>query len=77
MGTIILASDCPFSREALKGYENAYFFNPFKPKELADLMEKVILGKIIKKATNNIVNKSNNGWKSIIDTIIQKGDEKN
>ncbi|MDR3645839.1 MAG: glycosyltransferase, partial [Clostridia bacterium] len=27
MGTLVLASDCPFSREVLEGYENAYFFD--------------------------------------------------
>ena len=48
-GTIVLASDCPFSHEILDGYENAYFFDPFKPAELADLMRKVIAGEIVKK----------------------------
>lgn len=47
MGTLILASDTPFSREVLNGYENAYFFDPFDESALADLMEKVILGKIV------------------------------
>ena len=38
-GTIVLAADTPFAREVLDGYENAYYFDPFKPEELADLME--------------------------------------
>ena len=46
MNTLILASDCPFCREVLKGYENAYYFNPFCEEELALLMEKVIRGEI-------------------------------
>ncbi len=45
-GTMILASDCPFSREVLEGYENVRFFDPFNETELADLMEKVISGEI-------------------------------
>lgn len=48
-GTVVLASDCPFSHEILDCYENAYFFDPFKPAELADLMRKVIAGEIVKK----------------------------
>lgn len=31
----IIASDCPFSREVLDGYERAEFFNPFDHKELS------------------------------------------
>lgn len=50
-GTVILASDCPFSHEILDDYENAYFFDPFKPEELADLMKKVVDGVIVKKKT--------------------------
>lgn len=46
LGTLIIASDCPFSQEVLAGYENAYFFNPFSPEELAALMEKVIKGEL-------------------------------
>jgi glycosyltransferase involved in cell wall biosynthesis len=42
IGTIIIASDCDFSKEILEGYENAYFFDPFSPKELSDLMYRVI-----------------------------------
>jgi len=51
-GAIVLASDCPFSREVLNGYENAYLFDPFNPKELACLMEKVITSQIVKRNTN-------------------------
>lgn len=46
MKTLVLASDCPFSHEVLEGYNNAYYFNPFSPAELADLMEKVIVGEL-------------------------------
>ncbi len=37
--TIILAANCPFSREILEGYDKAYFFDPFNANELKTLME--------------------------------------
>lgn len=45
-GGMILASNCPFSKEVLDGYENAYFFNPFSVNELSKLMEYILLGDI-------------------------------
>lgn len=36
---VILASNCAFSKEILEGYENAWFFDPFDAKELANLIE--------------------------------------
>lgn len=36
--TPIIASDCSYSHEVLDGYGNAYFFDPFNSKELADKM---------------------------------------
>lgn len=78
MGTIILAADCPYSREVLEGYKNAYFFNPFKPKELADLMEKVIQGKIKKEKEMVYGNKREvtDSWKKITDCILELGQDK-
>ncbi len=38
-GAVIFASDCPFSREIVRGYENAYLFNPSDAGELTGLME--------------------------------------
>lgn len=46
-GDIIFSSDTEVSREILAGYENAYFFDPFSPGDLADLMEKQLRGEII------------------------------
>ena len=60
--SIILAADCDYSREVLAGYENAYFFNPFKPEELAILMKKIISNDIIKKETKSIYSKEIIGW---------------
>ena len=45
-GCIILVADCEYSREVLKDYKKAYYFNPFSPKELAGLMKKVINGEM-------------------------------
>ncbi len=43
-GVPVLSSDTPASREVLKDYVNAAFFDPFSPRQLADLMEKVLNG---------------------------------
>ncbi len=45
-GNPILAADTAFAREILKDCSNAYFFDPFRAGELAELMEKVISGEI-------------------------------
>ena len=42
VGGRVLASDCPFCHEVLKGYGQAAYFDPFKPEELAELMAKAI-----------------------------------
>lgn len=47
VGGRILASDCPFCHEVLKGYEGVRYFDPFKPEELADLMEQAISHRIL------------------------------
>lgn len=66
-GSIVLASDCPFSREILEGYQNAYYFNPFESNLLADLMSKVVLRSII--ASNNVPSSEMQvtcGWGNIL-----------
>jgi len=47
IGTLILAADTSFAREILDGYKNAYFFDPFLPDALAELMRQVMDGTII------------------------------
>ncbi|HOO28743.1 MAG TPA: glycosyltransferase, partial [Lachnospiraceae bacterium] len=49
-GTVIFASDCPFCHEVLENYEDAYYFDPFQPKELAALMEQSIKGELVRRA---------------------------
>lgn len=70
VGTIVLASDCPFSREVLENYENAYFFDPFKPEELAALMERVMTGDIEKKVPAREANDSRGSWPRILEEVI-------
>lgn len=64
---IILAADCPFSREILGDYENAYFFNPFDVQELVLLMEQVLTGKILHMKRTNAIAEIDQ--KSIIDLL--------
>ena len=53
-GTIIFASNCPFCHEILDGYADAYYFDPFDPVALAELMEKAVRGEITKSNERNI-----------------------
>ncbi len=68
-GAIVLASDCAFSREVLKDYPDAYFFNPFSPEELAGLMKKVIEGEIEQKGAQYDVEKTSS-WQEILDLLV-------
>lgn len=68
--SLILAADCQYSRESLNGYTNAYFFNPFQPNELADLMEKAIR-KEIKLCAQSKSEDNQDGWNVIIDRIVR------
>ncbi|MGH2317014.1 glycosyltransferase [Planococcus sp. SE5232] len=72
IGSIILAADCPYAREVLGNYENAYFFNPFSPKELAILMEKVLNSEIKKIEVEKKVEKTINSWQEVIKVIKQE-----
>ena len=73
MGGIVLASDCPFSREVLDGYENAYFFDPFCPEELADLMKRVIAGEIVKKDISPTNVPERNSWRDVAAQVLKAG----
>ena len=73
-GSIVLASDCPFSREILDGYRNAYYFDPFDADILADLMSKVVSGRIV--AVKNIESAAIEnacGWASVVSIIEMCG----
>ncbi len=67
-GALILAADTEFAREILDGYANAYYFDPFKPIELFELMHKVISGEIVKQRI--VENKPiENTWGEIINLL--------
>ncbi len=72
LNSLILASNCPFSHEILKDYKNAYFFDPFNPVELADLMEKVIIGEIKKVESDDLFENGEDGWLGIIEYLYQQ-----
>jgi len=46
MKAVVLASDMPFCRESLEGYENAYFYGIHDAEKLASLMKQVIQGEL-------------------------------
>lgn len=46
-GDLILAADTDFSRELLNGYDNVYYFKYDDAVHLAELMQNVMLGKIV------------------------------
>lgn len=70
MNCIILVADCEYARETLGNYANAYFFNPFNPEELANLMRDIINGKI-KKSDTAIEIHSQSNWKNVINRFQQ------
>lgn len=74
VGTLVLASDCPFCREVLKDYVNGYYFDPFDAASLADLMEDVYHGKITRRplpAAKADVTEEN-GWGAVMDVLLQE-----
>ena len=72
LGAIVLASDTPFSRELLKDYKNAYFFNPFDATQLANLMKQVVCKDIVKLETNEKSESFVDSWELIIEQITKQ-----
>ncbi|MBR4169506.1 MAG: glycosyltransferase [Lachnospiraceae bacterium] len=71
VGSLVLASDCPFCREVLAGYENAYYFDPFDAKALAELMEDVMTGKIRHEKPVSPVNGRQNSWEQVVNVLTE------
>ena len=71
-GTIVLAADTPFAREVLDGYENAYFFDPFRPAELARLMEQVTIEEIVKKDIAPDNKTASQGWETVLEQVLRR-----
>jgi glycosyltransferase involved in cell wall biosynthesis len=79
VGGRIIASDCPFSHEILDGYGRAVFFDPFDPGKLAEIMEKSMSGDEFRQVQDkgDIIDRSESGWKRIIDIIINLAEDPN
>lgn len=73
VGGVILAADCEYAHELLKGYQNAYFFDPFSPEQLAMLMEKVISGQIYPRISVSDDTHCENGWAVLVGSICSEG----
>lgn len=70
VNSLILASDTPFSREVLKNYENAFFFNPFNEEELANLMIDSVRGKLIRKNQRDKLFLEDNTWEKVYRVLV-------
>lgn len=70
VGTMVLASDCAFSKELLDGYQNAYFFPPFEPKILAKFMYQVMRGEICLQHVNESCHLKNHSWELVTNTLL-------
>lgn len=72
IGTLVLASDCPFCREVLGDYANGYYFDPFDEVRLADLMEDVIKGRISRKPVppSDSGETEENGWGAVLELLL-------
>lgn len=66
---MILASDCLFSHEILDNYSNVYYFNPFEPAQLTELLLKVINGEMIYHEDKFILSTEKKGT-SLLDLIF-------
>ena len=75
MGAVVLAADLPFAHEVLGDYENAYYFDPFQPQSLADLMEKVISGEIVRKETFRKAESVGSSWALVVEELLKSAAE--
>ncbi|MBO4902159.1 MAG: glycosyltransferase [Lachnospiraceae bacterium] len=69
IGTIVLASDCPFCHEVLDGYPNARFFDPFDAAALAGSMEAVMKGEIRCLKTEQTAGNTANSWAEVVELV--------
>ena len=73
IGSMILASDTPFSRDNLKDYPNVRFFDPLDPQTLADEMERILTGQQQYAAVPFVEEEPapSTGWESIVSRVVQ------
>ena len=66
---VVLAASTAFAHEILKDYENAFYFPPFEPTELASMMKKAIEGKMVIKQTEPMCACSENTWGQVVNIL--------
>lgn len=71
MQGLILAADTPFAREILHGYQNAWFFDPFDPSQLKELMKKTITGEITLRHAEQTEMTQDNSWEQVVKHIVR------
>lgn len=74
-GSPVVAADLPYAKEVLSGYENAEFFDPYDPEQLADIMMRHILGEYVCREHNKSwfdQRHAGSGW-SILIRYIKEG----
>ena len=75
VNALIFAADCQYARESLDGYQNAYFFHPFAPEQLAELMKQAIEGNIqLNTEPKKTIRPNTKTWNVILDAITVSGD---
>lgn len=70
VGAVILAADCEYAHEVLDGYENAFFFDPFKPAKLVELMILYIDKRITRTINNDKKIPGMSSWQMLISKIV-------
>ncbi|MBQ0083935.1 MAG: glycosyltransferase [Clostridiales bacterium] len=68
-GAVIFAADCDYAHETIGDYKNAYYFNPWKPDELADLMQKYLNGEIKREIGISGIQKKSE-WSRVFDFLL-------
>ncbi len=74
LGTPVVAADKPYAREVLSDYNNAEFFDPHKPEQLAAIMKRHICGTYHYQETDDLLLRqkySGTGWDLLIQYITE------
>lgn len=75
LGTLILVADCAYSKEVLRYYENAYYFDPFDSGKLASLMLQVMRKELVAKPSAILPHKKMIGWAPVLEILKRVGRE--
>lgn len=72
VGSFILASECEFSKEILKEYNNVKYFDPFSSDELSELMKNIITDRYDYESDIKLKKQDNNcGWQGVVNEIVR------